>query len=303
MNVNAIKKKRKHKDNASALLMILPALLLLTIFVFIPLIMAIFRSLYNFGSGEPSSFIGFSNYIKILKNSVFIQSLKNVLVLTAVITIVEVVLAFLFAHVLVRIKGKYGIFVRTIIYLPYLISGIVVSVIFTLMTTYNGGIINSILAIFDKNPIAFNNDVFWSPLSIIIPTIWIGFGYNTLVMYSGLINVPKDYYEAAQIDGAGFWASMFHITLPCMKNYFILLIVTLVVANLQMYEIPMMMTNGQPANRTMTPVLYLMHSRSNGNISDSEITAAALLIMIIILIINSAVFSLFKTKKKDSWEM
>lgn len=303
MSANAKNKKLKNRDNKSAFLMIFPALLLLTIFVIVPLVIAINQSFFSFSGSDEGGFIGLSNYIKILKNDVFIKSMKNVLLLTLIITVTEIIMAFMFAHLLVRIKGKYGVFMRTIIYIPYLISGIVVSVIFTLLTTYNGGIINSIRAIFDKNPIAFNNDMFWAPISIIVPTIWIGFGFNSLVMYSGLINVPKDYYEAAQIDGAGFWKSMIHITIPCMKNYFILMIVTLVAGNLQMYEIPMMMTNGQPANRTMTPVLYLMHSRSNGNISDSEITAAALIIMVIILLINSTVLSLFRTKKKDSWEI
>jgi ABC-type sugar transport system permease subunit len=290
-------------ERTTAILMITPALLLLTIFVIVPLIMALYRSFFNYRAGLPSDFVGLDNYIKVIQNSVFFQSIINVLKLSLTITVIQIVISFLFANVLLLTKGKFAVFCRTIIYLPYLISGIVVAVIFTLLTTYNGGIINAFLDLLNVEPIAFNNDVFWSPISIIIPTIWVGFGYFTLVMYAGLINIPKSYFEAAKIDGAGFLKTTFWITIPCLKNYFILLIVTLIASNLQMFEIPMIMTNGQPSNMTMTPVLYLIHSRSNGNITDSEITAAAIMIMIIILIINSVIFYLFKSKKSNEWEI
>jgi multiple sugar transport system permease protein len=294
----------KHREEKiTGLLMILPAIALLAVFVIIPLIMAIYRSFFDYVAGGESVFIGLANYIKMLQNENFLQSIWNVIKLSVIITITQIVLSFLFANLLMNIKGRVAVFSRTIIYLPFLLSGIVVSVIFTLLTTYNGGIINAIIEPMGLEPIAFNNNVIWSPISIIIPTIWIGFGYYTLVLYAGLINIPKDYFEAAAVDGAGFLRSTWYVTIPCMKNYFVLLIVTMIVINLQMFEIPMIMTNGQPANQTMTPVLYLIHSRSNGNISDSEITSAAILIMIIILLINSTVFYLFRTNKKNEWEV
>lgn len=288
---------KKKQESITGLLMIAPALILLIIFVFIPLILAVYRSFFDISTTTGYTFVGFQYYAKTITNEKFLQSIKNVLLFAVIITTLQIVLSFLFANVLVRIRGRYGVFARTIIYLPYLLSGIVVSVIFTLLTTFNGGVLNSIIESLGGNPIAWNNDAFWSPIAIIIPTIWIGFGYTTLVMYAGLINIPKDYYEAAQMDGAGFWRQTFSLSIPCMKNYFILLIVTNIVGNLQMYEVPMIMTGGQPLNKTMTPVLYIMHSRANGNISDSEITAMAILVMIIILIINSCVFYLFRDRE------
>ena len=294
----------KHREERiTGILMILPAIILLSIFVITPLIMAIYRSFFDYRAGQISEFVGMENYLNIIKNSVFFKSIWNVVKLAFIITFSQILLSFFFANAIIRIKGRFAVFSRTIIYLPHLISGIVVAVIFTLLTTYNGGIINAILDVINIEPIAFNNDMVWSPISIIIPTIWIGFGYFTLVMYAGLINIPKEYFEAAAIEGASFLRSTRFVTIPCMKNYFILLIVTSIVGNLQMFEIPMIMTNGQPANTTMTPILYLIHSRSNGNISDSEITAAAILIMIIILIINSSIFYLFRTRKDNQWEM
>ena len=287
------------EEKVSGYILIAPAVILLTIFVIVPLIMAIYRSFFYFESGPNEAvFAGFSNYIKIFKNQNFVKSLLNVCVMTLFIVILQVIGAFLFANILVRIKNKFGVFVRTIIYLPYLFSGIVVGCIFTLLTYYNGGVINGILGWMDIEPIAFTYSKFWAYVSIIVPTIWIGSGYTTLIFYSGLINIPKDYYEASEIDGANFWKQMWYIVLPCLKNYFVLIIVTLVTANLQMFELPMLMTNGQPLNSTMTPVLYLIHARANGNVSQSEIIASSIVIMIFIGALNAIVFSLSNRKKK-----
>ena len=292
------KLKNKTQESIIAYSMILPAVILLTIFVFVPLLIAIYRSFFD-KTATGNNFIGFYYYIKTFKNTNFLKSILNVFTFAVIITTSQIVLSFLFANVLVRIKGRYGIFCRTIIYLPYLLSGIVVAVIFTLLTTYNGGVLNSILESWGLDPVAWDNDNFWSPVSIIIPTMWIGFGYTTLVLFAGLKNIPREHFEAAEIDGATFLQSMFYISIPSLKNYFILLVVTGIVVNLQMYEIPMIMTNGKPLNQTMTPVLYIMHNRANGNVQDSEITSMAILVMIVILIINSLVFYLFKDKKED----
>ena len=293
---------KKYVDNKSAWTMLIPTILLLSIFVYVPLIMAFYRSFFESNNGSVN-FVGFQTFISILTNKNFMESIWNVLLMSIIITISQILLSFIFANVLVRINKKLSIISRTLIYLPYLISGIVVSVIFTLMTTYNGGIINSILETLGGTPIAFNNDFFWSPVSIIIPTIWIGFGYFSLVMYAGIINIPISYFEAAEVDGANFLKKTWYITIPAMKNYFILLMVTMIVVNLQMFEIPLIMTNGQPSNATMVPVLYLIHSRSNGNISDTEITTSAVLIMLIIVVINSSIFYLFRNKKGKGWEV
>ncbi len=294
-------KEKKKEEIVSGFLLIGPAVILLSIFVIAPLVMAVYRSFFYFESGPNEAvFAGFENYIKVFQNENFLKAIANSLIMTFFVVLLQVLGSFLFANILVRIKNKYGVFVRTIIYLPYLFSGIVVGCIFTLLTYYNGGIINGILGTIGLEPIAFTHDVFWSYVSIIVPTIWIGSGYTTLIFYSGLINIPKDYYEASTIDGAGFFKQTWYIVLPSLKNYFVLIVVTLVTANLQMFEIPMLMTNGQPLNMTMTPVLYLIHARSNGNISQSEIIASSIMIMIFIGAINAVVFALTNRKKKGA---
>lgn len=293
-------KNKTTEEKVSGLICIAPAFILLTIFVLVPLVMAIWRSFYYYESGPVDSyFVGFENYKAILKNEIFLKSLGNVLLMALCIVSFQVIGSFIFASILVKVRNKFTVFVRVIIYLPYLFSGIVVGCIFTLLTTYNGGFINGLITLFDGEPISFQMDKFWAYISIIVPTLWVGMGYTTLVFYSGLINIPNDYLEAASVDGAGYFTKLFSIILPSLKNYFVLIIVTLVTGNLQMFEIPMMMTNGLPLNMTMTPVLYLVHLRSNGNVSESQIIAASILIMLSVGAINAIVFSLTNRKDKD----
>ena len=297
----SLKGNKKRKIEAiTGLIMIAPAIILLGIFVFTPLIMAVYRSFFD-TNALGSTFVGLKYYVKSFTNKNFLESVLWVLMYAVIITVTQMIISFLFANLLTKVRGRYGIFVRTIIYLPYLLSGVVVSVIFYLLTCYNCGVINTFVQDMGFNPIGFDSSVGWASVSIIIPTIWIGFGYTTLVMYAGLINIPKDYYEAAQMDGANFFQRMFYVSIPCMKNYFILLIVTSIIANLQMYEIPLMMLGyGNASSKISTPVLYIMGQQGKGaNISDSEITSMALILMVIILLINSLVFYMFRDRKEN----
>ena len=292
-------RNRKTEEKVSGLILIAPSFILLTIFVLVPLILSIYRSFFYYESGPNEAvFAGFQNYIRVFQDESFLRSLANVCIMTLFIVLLQVVGSFFFANILVRMKNKFGVFVRTIIYLPYLFSGIVVACIFTLLTYYNGGVINGILGKMNADPISFTGSTFWAYVAIIVPTIWVGGGYTTLIFYSGLINIPRSLYEAMAVDGASFWNTTFYLVLPSLKNYFVLTIVTLVTGSLQMFEIPMLMTNGQPLNKTMTPVLYLIHARANGNVPQSQIIAASIVIMIVIGAINAVVFCVTNRKEK-----
>lgn len=289
-----------YKDKITGILMILPCVAGITIFVMIPLVLALYRSLFEYRVySEVQEWVGLKNYIQILSTDLFVDSFLNVFLMTACIVFLMVLLSFFFAHVINNIGQRFSKVVKSIIYIPCLISGIAASIIFLFLTNYSGGLINGILLHFDKNPIAFDREGLWPYISVIYPTLWLGFGYNCLVLYAGLINIPQNYYEAAQLDGASAIARLWFITLPNMKNYFVLVIVNLVAANLQMFEIPMMMTGGGPLFKTYTPVLYVYNSYRDNAATQSLTIAAAVLIMIPIAIVNMIVFRVIRSEKSS----
>lgn len=289
-------KKFEYRNAKSGYAMIAPACALLLVFAYIPLIMAVIRSFRDYSTG---AFVGFDNYDYIFKTPSFTKSFGNVVLFTAIIVVAQMLLSFFFAHVLKAINIKVANAVKILLYVPCLISGIVASIMFMFILNYGGGLITSVLIGLNIDPIAFTTEGYWPIACVLIPTWWLGFGYNTLVMYAGLLNVPKNYYEAAQIDGAGFFTQMRYVTIPYMKNIFILTLINLITGNLQMLDIPYMITNGGPLNMTMTPSLYLFNSFRDVSRPQNVTIAGSILIMIVIVTINIVAFNLIKSEKME----
>ena len=292
-------KKRKKFIYRNALwgyLFILPAAIFLITFSYIPLIMAFFRSFQSYSTGL---FVGLKNFQYILQTPTFIKSIGNVLILAGSVVALQSIFSFFMAHLILRLPGKWANFVKIAIYIPCMMSGVIAYVIFNLFLRYNRGFFDSLMLNAGLDPIYFAQDGLWPYISVVVPTIWMGFGYNTLLMLSGRRSIPKEYYEAAKIDGCGPVRAMLSITVPNMSNYFILMLVNLITTNLQMLEIPMFITGGGPLEATITPCMYLFQSFSDA-MRDRNITiAGSFLVMIPITLLNIIAFTCIRSKKSE----
>ena len=298
LRLEAEKKRKKfiYRNAMWGYLFILPAFIFFAVFSFTPLILAFVRSFREYSSGL---FVGFDNFKFILLTPTFTKSIGNVLLLSALVVVLQTVFSFLMAHLIIRLPKRLGSVVKIAIYIPCMMSGVITSVIFNLFLRYNRGFLDSLMIHFNMDPIYFAQDGFWPFVSIIVPTLWLGFGYNTILMLSGRLNVPKEYYEAAKIDGAGFFRSVFSITIPSMRNYFILMLVNLITANLQMLEIPMFITGGGPNESTITPCMYLFQS-FNDVMRDRNITiAGSFLVMLPIVLLNLIAFTCIRSRRSE----
>lgn len=284
------------RDSKTAYAMLAPAIILLLVFSSIPLVMAVIRSFQDYNTKE---WVGLQNYDYVLKTPSFMGSFENVLVFILIIVSAMMILSFLFAHVLRAIPPRLSGFVKIILYIPCLISGVVTAILYMFLMNYGGGLLTSICISLGIQPISFQTEGLWPYVCIIIPTLWGGFGYNSLVMYAGLMNVPKQYYEASELDGAGPLRKMFYITIPNMRNYFILMLVNLITGTLQMMEIPYLMTGGGPLEKTLTPALYLFNSFRDAGRSQNVTIAGALLILVLTVLVNCVAFRLIRSKKSE----
>lgn len=289
----------KKMDHYTGYAMTAPAIILLTIFVYIPLGMAIQKSFTDWKFYGESSFVGVQNYIMVLKNQLFQTSIINIIWFTIIIIPLELILSFLFAHVLKNMSEYLGPLVKTAVYVPTVIAGVVASVIFLFIFNYQGGIINYAIRMLGGKRVAFFNDPMLSRICIGLTTLWMGFGYNSLVMYAGLMNIPQAYYEAAEVDGATTWKKLSHITLPSIKNVFILILVNLTTTTLQMFDLPYMMTQGGPVNTTLTPMMFIYNNFKSVDYSMGYTVSAALLMMIVIGLLSSVVFRLIGSEKSQ----
>uniref|UniRef100_UPI0040260078 carbohydrate ABC transporter permease n=1 Tax=Candidatus Fimenecus sp. TaxID=3022888 RepID=UPI0040260078 len=295
--VHAGSKKFTYRYKWWAYGMMLPAFALLTIFVITPFVMAVYRSFTDYSAyNENIKFVWFDNYVTILSDVSFIKSLGNVVLMTVIYAVLMFVLSFLFALLLTKLTPQTANVAKVVTYLPFMLSGILLSVIFIFLFSQNG-LFNALRMSHDADGISFATDGIWPYVIIILPLLWGGFGYNSLVMYAGLLNIPNAYYEAAEIDGANGWNKLWGITIPNMKNYFVLIIINLITGGLQMFELPLMMTSGGPLEKTLTPVLFIFWQKSNPSIPESAVVAGAILIMIPIAAINLIVFKLIRSEK------
>ena len=293
------KKKKSllyYKDSMTGYLLVAPAILLLLTFAYIPLVMSLFRSFQDYNTGE---WTGWNNFDYIFKTPDFMRSFGNVVLFTFIGVSVMMVASFLFASLLKAIRVQISNAIKVMIYIPCLISGIIASIVFMFLINYRGGLINSLLYLTGHDPIAFTTTGYWPIVCILVPTFWLGFGYNTIVMYAGLLNIPKSYYEAAEMDGAGFFAKTFYISIPCLRNIIILMLVNLITGSLQMMDVPYMITGGGPLNMTLTPSLYLFNSFRDPGRPQNATIAGSLLVMTIIVAINIVAFKLIRSKKSE----
>ncbi|MGP4079237.1 carbohydrate ABC transporter permease [Pseudalkalibacillus sp. R45] len=286
----------KKKDTTTAYLMLLPLLVLLSTFVVIPLIYAIFVSFYQWNFYQDSVFVGFDNFKSVIYDDQFYKSLWVGLKFALIVIPVQFVLAFLFANLIKTVGGKVSGFLKGSIYIPHVISGVVASIIFLFIYDYYGGLANFLVGVVGIEPIAWLTEIKFALGSISVPAIWLGFGMTTLIMLAGLNDIPRSYYEAAEIDGANAFQKAVHITIPLLRNIFLYLLVVGTTGAVQQFDLPYMMTGGGPLNETMMPNLFIYnHFKSDPYMGYT--IASALVLFIVLGIISAIIFKVLNSKK------
>lgn len=300
-SIQVMKKKKKYnKDEViTAYTCLIPSLILLLLFIVIPLILSIYFSFFDINYYKGNVFVGFENYEKILtgsSSSEFFKSIGVGLKYIAIIVPVQVILSFLIASLTMKLNKKFASVLKVSIYLPCLLSGVVVGAIFSFLYNYDGGLFNSVLEGLGLNKVNWTGDKNWAIVSVCIAAIWNGFGYTTLVMLGGLYDIPKDYYEASKIDGANWWQQTIHITIPCLKNIGMYLIVSLMVSSFQLYEIALVIVGSGALHATEGPIYYLYY-QFNYSKNMGEVYAASVLVAIILTAISSLIFKFTSSEK------
>lgn len=291
-----MKKNKTRLDNMTAYTMLIPIVVLLTIFVVIPFVYALKVSFYDWSFYQESQFVGWQNFSNVLSDPLFMKAIITGLKFALFVIPAQMILAFLFAHVIRSMGTKLSGFVKTSIYIPTIISGIVASIIFVFIFDYNAGLANVLVNLFGVENQAWLADVKTALGSMALPAIWLGFGITTLIMLAGLLDIPDSYYEAADLEGAGSWTKMIHITIPLLKNVVLFLLITGFTGAIQQFELPLVMTGGGPLDETTTPNLYIFNHFRNDVLVGHSI-ASALLLFVVLGSISAIIFKVLNSEK------
>ena len=238
---------------------LLPAAILYSGLVLLPVIQAIYYSFWRWnGLGPLQNFIGLANYTRLLNDRVFIGALGHNLQLVALSIIIQLPLALGLA-LLVRgiVRGRATF--RTIFFMPFVLSEVVTGVIWNFIYRPDGGLINSLLqsiapSLKETALLANPNTVLYALFGVIT---WKFFGYHMILYIAGLQNIPAELEEAAQIDGCGKLQTLRYITIPLLGNTIRLSIYLSVLGSLQFFDLVWVMTTGGPVSASDTMATYL----------------------------------------------
>jgi multiple sugar transport system permease protein len=282
------------QESRAAFLFILPAFLLLLLFIFYPMISAFVFSFQNYNLiGSTSTFTGLSNYEKLLSDSAFLSSIWHSFYFAIIVIPVQTAIALALA---LLIKGKFrgvGLF-RTLYFLPVVVSFAIASTLFRFIYNKDYGMLNVILKGLGLPTFDFLSNPDISMIGIIILCIWKAMGFFMIIFLAGLNNIPDSLYEAAHVDGAGPIQRFFLITLPLLKRTTAFVVIITTMDALKIFVPIYITTSGGPAGSTSTVVHYIYETAFK-QMNMGYATAAAFLFFILVLIISIIQLRVFRT--------
>ena len=250
------------REARAALLFLSPALFVLAIFFFVPVLAGFALSvtdfdLYAIGDVHNLRFIALENYVTLLRSNVFWTAFLNTLYF-AVAGGPLTVAASLAAALLVNAKAaRWKPFFRTVYFAPVVTTLVAVAIVFRFLYHPRFGMINRVLESIGLHGVDWLSDPLLAMPAIIAVAVWKNFGYNMIIFIAGLQNIPDELYEAARIDGAGAWKQFRHVTLPMLGPTFLFVGIVTAIGYLQLFAEPYVMTHGGPLNRTLSAVMLM----------------------------------------------
>lgn len=258
-------------------LLILPMVVLICVFKLYPIFSSIIVGFQDFDGA-----FTLDNYKVLFEDATFWNSVKVTIKFNVIIIPLQIIVSFIMA-LLVNVRTKGIELFRTIYYLPFCISLTVATVIWQMMLNINNGVVNSMLGILGIEPIGFLIDQRYALLSIIVIASWRGCPYWMMFFLAGLKGIDSGIYEAAKIDGASFFDTIFRVTIPMLKNTLLFVLVANTTANFLLFAPIQIATDGGPQGSTN--VLMYEAYKAAFKYSNAQRQACIVTILLVIIVI------------------
>ncbi|MFO7167793.1 MAG: sugar ABC transporter permease [Chloroflexota bacterium] len=284
--------KERHREALAGYLFILPTFLGYTTFVVGPILAAIGISLTEYDMLSPARFIGLDNYLAMLSD----PRLRTVYINTIFFTVTAVTLNVgigLILAVLInrRLPAALKYIFRTTYFFPVLVALTYCAIIWQFLFQKDTGVFNYYLSFLGVEPVPWLNNRQWVLPSIIFMDVWKNTGFAMLVFLAGLQNIPSDYYEAAQIDGASPFRLFRHITLPLISPTFFFNMVIFMIGALQVFDSIVVLTQGGPGDASRSLVMYI-YEKAFQSFDMGYASAVAITLFVMIMALTLVQFRL-----------
>ena len=275
---------------------IAPSFILMMIFNVTPIFLSAYFSFTKYNMALPPVWIGLDNYAKLFGNRVLSEALSNtvkyVLITVPAQTILSLLIAVFIAE---NMKNRYGSFMRSVIFIPVIVSLIASATVWNIMYQPKGGIINQFLNFLGFDSVNFLGKKANALPSVAAVAIWKGTGYYMVIYYAGVMNVPSDVREAAIVDGATPIQRFWYITLPILRPITYMIVTLGIIGSFQVFDLVYKMTGGGPGRATLT-VAYMIYSYAIQDKRMGYACALAVGLLIVILLIHLIQTLFFKER-------
>ncbi len=248
----------RRRQNWTPYLWVLPAVLLYAIFKLAPMVAGIYLALLQWDGIEPAKFVGLRNFQRMLEDEAILLALGNN-VQYALGTVVGKIVLSLFLALLLNQSLRGRSFYRTALFLPVVMSFVVVGILWAWLYNAQFGLVNSLMQRLGLDALILDwlGDPKVALWSLVAVDVWKWYGFHMVIFLAGLQTIPVELYEAARIDGANRWRQFLHITLPLLQPVMLVNVTLSLMGGFGVFDIPYVMTEGGPANSTLVMALHI----------------------------------------------
>ena len=275
---------------------IAPNVVVFAVFMFVPILLAFYISLNEWTLIGTPTFVGLGNYLDMLEDSEFLRAFYNTVVYTLGTVPTSIALGLVVALGLNRkLPGR--TLLRSIFFVPVIISLVAVALIASWIFNDNYGIINAALSAVGIGGVPWLSSARWAMISLIIATLWIRLGFNMVIYLAALQSIPTELYDAARVDGASGWRRFRHITWPLLGPTTFLLVIINIIYSLHVFDLIYVMTGGGPGFSTTVLVQYIYQMAfTEGQMG----YASAIGVVLYLLLLIFTVFQWRVTRQSDN---
>jgi multiple sugar transport system permease protein len=237
-------------------LLVSPYLVHFILFVAFPVGFSIVLTFHKWNIISPMEYTGFNNYVRLFNDKTFLRSIGNTLIFLVIHIPLQIIFALFLAEILnqkIKLRGAF----RGAFFLPVIVSGVVVTILWQQLYGYDSGLLNRLLTGIGLGKIGWLTDPDIAMASIAVMATWKNVGLYIILFLVGLQTVPAQYYEAADLEGATHLQKFFKITLPMINPTIFMVVILSTIGGFSLFIEPYVMTGGGPLNSTISAVLYI----------------------------------------------
>ncbi len=271
---------RVSKDGLITLLFLLPLLLVFGAFSWYPILRSLVMSVQETNLVTTPTFVGLDNFARVLADPLFGKAVSNTALFAFLALIIGYPIPLVLAVIMSETRRFKGL-LSALAYLPVVVPPVVSVLLWQFF--FNAGptgVFNTILGWVGLGPIPWLQDQGTAMPSIVIEATWAGFGGTVIIYLAALLSVPRELYDAAEVDGASIRQKIWHVTLPQLRGILFITLILQLIATSQLFTEPFLFTGGGPANSTLTVLLLIYHYAFQNSLGGDYGMAAALSVML-----------------------